>query len=64
VRLDKKQAHSRLLRDQAFGELLFIKMLERAHEYEEVLVLHLINNSELRLASVLLRLAGYYSDHH
>jgi len=39
-------------------------MLERAHEYEEVLVLHLINNSELRLASVLLRLAGYYSDHH
>jgi CRP/FNR family cyclic AMP-dependent transcriptional regulator len=41
VRLDKKEAHSRLLRDQAFGELLFSKMLERAHEYEEVLVLHI-----------------------
>lgn len=63
MRLDKREAQDRLLRDPAFGEFLFSRMLDRAHEYEEVLLLHLVTNSELRLASVLLRLAGYYVAH-
>jgi CRP-like cAMP-binding protein len=62
MRLESQEVRDRLTEDPAFGKFLLGKMLDRTHEYEEVLLLHLQNNSELRLASVLLRLAGYFSN--
>ncbi len=59
LRLSAEEARTRLREDQHFGALLFANILQRTHEYEEVLTLHLVDNSEQRLASILLRLAHH-----
>ncbi len=64
VRIPCKEVQSRLLTDAQLGKFLLDKMLDRAHEYEEVLVLQLLDNTERRLASMLLRLAGFYTSRH
>lgn len=60
LRLSCEEARTQLREDSNFGALLFANVLERTHQYEEALALHLVDNSEHRLASILLRLA----DHH
>jgi CRP/FNR family transcriptional regulator, cyclic AMP receptor protein len=60
LRISSEEAKNRLSEDSNFGALLFANVLERTHQYEEALALHLVDNSEHRLASILLRLADHY----
>jgi CRP-like cAMP-binding protein len=59
LRLSGEEARNRLREDPNFGALLFANVLERTHQYEEALALHVVDNSEHRLASILLRLADH-----
>jgi CRP/FNR family cyclic AMP-dependent transcriptional regulator len=59
LRISCDEARTQLREDSNFGALLFANVLERNHQYEEALALHLVDNSEQRLASILLRLADH-----